>query len=355
MPLFRHGGVFGSKLCADQYCQDILKDVNNKSLIYEGNDDLFDVYFCDAVYRITKLMNAELKSRSRTGTTVNCLFIRTMIDGTHHVYNINIGDSRCIMDFNNIAFPVSEDHSLNSTRELLRIRSHLMAEWDYMPSQLKLIPVKKIHKDDKSIMYRRIFPTINQIDYAKYILSQDVNDQGIIDDVKQKTYQRSNRTSLPFFPSTPTLQRKGSVSELTSTLGSSMKRFIQYSPRTITADISDHLSNMNGEHDGDDGDDVLEEETTLSQKVYGDVVTNVSAHSFSASNHSSHGLTRPTIGRGKNILDSLDVDDEYITMDIKQEKSFIAKRKAADGTPIGPLALFSRHEVSVYVSMYGVI
>ena len=90
-----HGGSFGSQLCAQGYCSSILNAVNSKlPSPSTAEETVFDAIFCEAVYNISKFMNKEMKAKSRTGTTAVCVFVRRLIDGSHQVYCVNIGDSR---------------------------------------------------------------------------------------------------------------------------------------------------------------------------------------------------------------------------------------------------------------------
>ena len=124
--------MFGSQACAQSYCTEIIDDMKHKLLLINRDtieDDLFDALLCDAAHKITRIMNFELKSRSRTGTTAVTVFIRKMNDGTHHIYCVNIGDSRAIMSYKDTVIPLSEDHNLKNVKELLRVRAHEPAEW----------------------------------------------------------------------------------------------------------------------------------------------------------------------------------------------------------------------------------
>ena len=161
------GGSFGAQLCSEKFCSSVHKDLSVNLLISStaiapaptsATPDMtttptitptFEAQLCESIYKTSKLLNRELKSRSKTGTTMTSLFIHqnqshnsdpSTPNNTYSytIYCANIGDSRCIMLYNNAVTPLSYDHNLNNECEMRRIGRHEAVPW--IPKAYKIIP-----------------------------------------------------------------------------------------------------------------------------------------------------------------------------------------------------------------------
>ena len=129
-----HNGYSGAQLGSETFITGVINILSSTLKgIPDADENTVDAYFCDTVYKVSKELNRNIKNRSKSGTTLNALFVRKLADGSYSVYCVNIGNSRCIFTCADIVVPMSEDHSLKTIREQMRIKAHEMAEWYVTP------------------------------------------------------------------------------------------------------------------------------------------------------------------------------------------------------------------------------
>ena len=175
------GGSFGAQLCSEKFCSSVHTDLSANLPIpstaiapaqTSATSDMtttpiitpatitptFETQLCESIYKTSKLLNRELKSRSKTGTTMTSLFIHQNLchnsdpstpnttpntTNSYTIYCANIGDSRCIMLYNDAVTPLSYDHNLKNECEVRRIERHESVPWS--PKAYKIIPNKNVN------------------------------------------------------------------------------------------------------------------------------------------------------------------------------------------------------------------
>ena len=154
------GGSYASQLCSEKYCAQLITILNTKLLSLPPEQPIdetyLDAFICDTVYNLTKELNNEIKSHSKTGTTALVLLIYKSKDGSMKIYCINSGNSRCILAFKDIVLAISNDHSLKNPSEYNRVKNHEQADMYSTPLDITLLPVKKLLKDDIAYYLRSI-------------------------------------------------------------------------------------------------------------------------------------------------------------------------------------------------------
>jgi serine/threonine protein phosphatase PrpC len=278
-------------------------------------------------------MNCDIKSKSRTGTTSVVLYTKLSDDGSIQLYCANTGDSRCVGRYNNSIIEMSQDHKLSLSREMKRIENHVPVEWKPLPTEFQLSVIKRYSVSSKrKFKVEAIRPEANRYEKARNLV-----------ELFKRCISSENRLSQS--------------SILMNVLEAMSRSSGEYLPYLIPP-IDDY--------DKKNRNNVIEEDL-FEKKMHGDnYIVSLSSPSsyltkadlFDNSTHSATEIDSLPAESNHNssvhdpdsamIVYDTDLDDdiEFITMPIKRQLSYVASRSNASGTVKGPLALFSRHDVS---------
>ena len=198
------------------------------------------------------------------------------------------------MDYDGIVVGMSEDHSLRNERELQRLQAHEMVQWFPLPT---LISLTDSPSDTNSKDKRRITRT------------EPCDRPGGRDSFVDAHTTHTARTVIEY-----------GADFTTSSKRMSARRGAMNSPPSdagVTDDVINDMSS-NGR---------------MSMSHLADLNLVASAKTL-------HPPLEP-------IVAEISEDDQYIVAPLIHQQSFIAKRINSRTSSIGPIALFSRHDVSV--------
>ena len=138
-------GHVGSDVCSSEFCRRILHAFKSMICIlkltkgYTSDDELpedaADALMCEAIYKVSKTLDLEIKKIDDSGSTSMGLFIRKLKDGSFKVYCANAGNSRCILQKSDSFLALSEDHTLKLAREFERIDGKAEIRWNSLPAE----------------------------------------------------------------------------------------------------------------------------------------------------------------------------------------------------------------------------
>lgn len=362
-----HGGQFGSDVCANRFCQDIWKDFNLQKSFVATADSIdsstcVDALLCSSIRKVCKELNRHIKKESRTGATVISLFMRKTDNGETHVYCANIGDSRCIAQIKNTIFPLSNDHNIKSELEFKRIDKHIPAPWFPLPIVYSITT--------KPSKIKKMLATVEEISTATTFL-----DKVLMDSNNSSSLVPSLTSSVSLKGADLVQLRNVALSNLVIDDDSIDSTGIpKIAEIGMTSRNSDMEITVHGENPVSsfgtvpavlpprrslEGDEIAFSGQEASKPK---LTSAGSSDELDATAHGGHTPTDltsqsslPVIVFKESVLTAdeayydtkLDEDAEFITMPIIHQKSFIGKRVNEDKSVVGPLALFSRHGVSI--------
>jgi serine/threonine protein phosphatase PrpC len=289
-----HGGTFGSELCSQLLCSSVIDDVKSKVknilAIYPESPvegDVFDAIVSESIRKVTKSMSKEIKIKSVTGTTSITLFIKDVGDGSYRIFCANTGDSRCV---------------------------------SYCRNSTGIYTVIQFSEDHTLSLTRELNRIQQHLTLEWYPLPASVH-----------YHQKSGKTAR-YYPSKERLTRA--------------QELIRSLKKSDTSAILKVLEDMRS-------DDVSitkyysEKDSLLSQIP----VVETDSDMLDATIHYAD------VGPSKNgAVTNLDTDSDsereiedtdFISAPIVHRASFIGKRTTNDGASVGPIALFSRHNISI--------
>ena len=156
-------GQTGADICSSEFCRRVVDlfhamsfNLRNKlglSADDELSGDANDALICEAIYKVCKAVDREIKKVDDSGTTLTGLFIRKLRDGSFKVYCCNAGNARCILKKDGCVLALTEDHNLNLRRELERIEKRVQIEWNPLPA----VPIRLLNDFHSSLPNKQAF------------------------------------------------------------------------------------------------------------------------------------------------------------------------------------------------------